>query len=150
MLDSTKPGLEPALAFLRELWALNHALGSTSKRMHDRIGVTAQQRMVLRFLGKRPGITASDLAEILHLERGTLSQALKRLEEKGLISRRSDPSDLRKTFIRLSKKGAQLDTPTIGTVERAVDRTLKEASEGDVEIVRRFLHRLRHHLGGAT
>ena len=60
MADHEK--LEPALAFLRELWALDHALGSTSKRMFDRIGITAPQRMVLRFVGKYPGISATELA----------------------------------------------------------------------------------------
>ena len=65
--------LEPALAFLRELWALDHALGSTSKRMHDRMGITAEQRMVLRFVGKSPRMTAGELASMLHVEKSTLA-----------------------------------------------------------------------------
>ena len=61
MTARQEKSLEPALAFLRELWALDHALGSTSKRMHDRMGITAQQRMFLRFVGKYPRITTGDL-----------------------------------------------------------------------------------------
>ena len=79
--------LEPALTFLRELWALDHALGSTSKRMLDRMGITGPQRMVLRFVGKFPGISGGELAALLHLEKSTLSLTLSRLEERGLIVR---------------------------------------------------------------
>lgn len=69
--------LEPALTFLRELWALDHALGSASKRMHDRMGITAEQRMVFRFVGKFPGMTAAELASILQRRK---EHALVRIE----------------------------------------------------------------------
>ncbi len=150
MVDKKREVLEPPLAFLRELWALDHALASTSKRMHDRIGITAQQRMVLRFVGKLPGITAIELAEILHLERGSLSQALKLLEKRGLVSRRVDTVDRRRTFIELTKAGRKFDVPAVGTVERAVARTLDESSAADVARVRDLLRRLTDRLSDTT
>lgn len=134
--------LEPALAFLRELWALDHALGSTSKRMHDRMGITAQQRMVLRFIGKFPGITGAELAAMLHIEKSTLSLALKRLEEGGLVARDRDAADARKTHIVLTARGRRLDRPAVGTVEQAVTRALNGTSSRDVATVRSFLQRL--------
>jgi DNA-binding MarR family transcriptional regulator len=130
--------LEPALSFLRELWALDHALGSTSKRMHDRMGVTAQQRMVLRFIGKYPGMTARELADLLYVEKSTLSLALARLEARGLVARKRDPSDTRKALIVLTAAGKELDRPTVGTVERAVERALEASGRTDVASVRRF------------
>jgi DNA-binding MarR family transcriptional regulator len=138
--------LEPALAFLRELWALDHALGSTSKRMHDRMGITAQQRMLLRFLGKYRDITAAELAVLLHVEPSTLSLALKRLEERGLISRREHPGDGRKALLSLTRRGRRFDRPAIGTVERAVEETLRATRARDVEVIRSFLQRLVHNL----
>lgn len=134
--------LEPALAFLRELWALDHALGSTSKRMHDRMGITAEQRMVLRFVGKSPRMTASELASILHVEKSTLSLALKRLEEKGLVARSRDATDARKSRVVLTREGRKFDRPTVGTVERAVERALRATKPRDVDAIRSFLQRL--------
>ena len=139
--DKSKPR-EPALAFLRELWALDHALGSTSKRMHDRMGITAQQRMFLRFVGKYPQITAGDLAAILHVEKSTLSLALKRLEKRGLVARRRDSADARKAPIVLTAAGRAFDRPGPGTVERAVQGALRATKPRDVEVVRSFLQRL--------
>ncbi len=134
--------LEPALAFLRELWALDHALGSTSKRMHDRMGITAQQRMVLRFIGKYPSITGGELASILHVEKSTLSLALKRLEERGLVARRPHATDARKTLLVLTPEGRRYDKPTVGTVEKAVERALRATRPKDIEAIRSFLQRL--------
>lgn len=134
--------LEPALAFLRELWALNHALESTSRRMHDAMGITAQQRMLLRFIGKYPGQTGSALAALLHVEKSTLSQSLKTLEGRRLVTTKRDAADGRKTLVALTAAGRRFDRPQIGTVERAVERTLAAATSRDVAAVRRFLQRL--------
>lgn len=134
--------LEPALAFLRELWALDHALGSTSKRMHDRMGITGEQRMVLRFVGKFPRMTAGELASMLHVEKSTLSLALKRLEEKGLVARPRDKADARKSRVVLTREGRKFDRPTVGTVERAVERALRATKPREVEAIRLFLRGL--------
>jgi DNA-binding MarR family transcriptional regulator len=141
-MTARRGDLEPALSFLRELWALDHALGSTSKKMHDRMGITAQQRMVLRFIGKYPGLTAAELSEMLHLEPSTLSLALRRMEARGLLQRTADREDGRKTILSLTKRGRRFDRPTVGTVERAVQQTLDATTARDVAIVRRFLQRL--------
>lgn len=133
---------EPALAFLRELWSLNHALERASKRMHATHGVTAQQRMVLRLIGKRPGITARELTDILHVDGGTLSIALKRLEARGLVARRADAGDKRRAMLSLTAKGKRLDTPSSGLVERAINDALASSRAADVRGTRAFLRRV--------
>ena len=69
--------LGPELDFLRRLWRLSHALERVSSRMKRRLGVTAQQRMILRCVGKYPGLPAGQLAELLHLDPGTISASLR-------------------------------------------------------------------------
>jgi DNA-binding MarR family transcriptional regulator len=105
---------------MRILWALDHALQRRSKRMQATLGVTGPQRFVIRFVGRFPGISAGQLAEILHVHPSTLTGILKRLEHQRLISRRSDPRDRRRSFLGLTAKGRGLDVESEGTVEAAV------------------------------
>jgi DNA-binding MarR family transcriptional regulator len=120
--------LGAALDFLSRLWRLNHALEKLSSRMDQRLGVTAQQRLVIRCVGKYPGVTAGQLAELLHVDPGTASATLKRLEQKRLIERRRDTRDKRRVALGLTARGRQVDRPTQGTVEEVAQRMLAEIS----------------------
>ena len=106
------------------------------------MGITAQQRMVLRFVGKYPEIAAVDLASMLHVAKSTLSLALKRLEDRGFIARERDSVDGRKTRIALTAQGRRFDRPAVGTVERAVQEALRATAPRDVDVVRGFFQRL--------
>lgn len=113
-----------ALDFMRLLWALDHGLHATSKRMFARLGVTGPQRLVLRLLGRFPGISAGQLARTMHVHPSTLTGILDRLEKRRLIARRPDPHDARRALLSLRSGGEQLDREAIGTVESAVDGAL--------------------------
>jgi DNA-binding MarR family transcriptional regulator len=125
--------LAPALEFMRRLWQLNHALERVSSHMTRHVGITAQQRMILRFVGKYPGMTAGQLATQLHLDPGTISAALLRLERQELLRRRRDPRDKRRVMLELTPAGRRLDRPADGTVERAVERLLEAADASSLE-----------------
>ncbi len=141
--------LGPALDFLGRVWRLNHALERLSSGMDKRFGVTAQQRLVLRCIGKYPGMTAGQLATLLHVDPGTVSAALNRLETKGLLDRRRDPRDKRRALLGLTAKARALDLDAAarGTVESAVERLLETASAKDVVAMARVVDRLSALLG---
>lgn len=141
-MDDDDPQLPPALAFLRDIWALNHAIEKTSMRMESALGVTAQQRMILRIVGRFPEITAGRLARMLHVDAGTVSTALRRMEARGLILRRQDPKDRRRVSLRLAAAGRRLDVATQGTVESAVETLLSQTEPNERETVRNVLARL--------
>jgi len=143
---STTYPLGPALEFLQRLWQLNHALETLSINMDRRIGVTAQQRLMVRCLGKYPGISAGPLATILHVDPGTISAALRRLEQKGLVERRTDPRDQRRALLGLTAKGRALDSAAPGTVENAVERLLAHESSVDLNATVHVLEHLTAHL----
>lgn len=128
--------LGPVLDFMRALWALDHALQSASKRMEASRGVTAPQRLVVRMVGRFPGISAGEVAEILHLHPSTLTGVLKRLEERGLLERRPDPADGRRALLRLTAGGRRLDRLRDGTVEAAVQRALRRLRPAAVRAAR--------------
>lgn len=140
--ESPRPELPTALEFMESLWRLNHALERLSSRMDRTFGITAQQRFLLRHLGQSPGVRPGELAERLHLDPGTISAGLRRLEHKELIVRSKDTRDARKTQIRLTTKGRRLHRPQKGTVEHAAEKLLAGVPAGDIQATLRTLARL--------
>src|SRR5262249_47531230 len=127
--DDKGPPLGAVLDFMRLLWAVDHALQSASKRMEATFGVTGPQRLVVRIVGRFPGIAAGRVAEILHVHPSTLTGILKRLEGRGILQRRTDPRDARRALFSLTPKGKKLDTLRTGTVEQAVRKVLSRSPE---------------------
>lgn len=125
MPSSSDMSLEPSLEFLRLIWRLNHAMERRSRHMLGSLGVTAPQRMVLRLVGRMPGIQATALAALLHVDPGTLSAALGRLEREQMLVREPDEGDARRVRLRLTTRGKRLDRETEGTVESAVATILR-------------------------
>jgi DNA-binding MarR family transcriptional regulator len=123
-LESGRPRLGGALEFMRLLWAVDHALQKTSKRMEATLGVTGPQRLVIRIVGRSPRIPAGRLADLLHLHPSTLSGILKRLRRQGLMHQRADPGDGRRKLLVLTAKGQRLNVESEGTVESGIRRAL--------------------------
>jgi DNA-binding MarR family transcriptional regulator len=136
------PQPNPELQFLSLIWELNHALELSSQRMSKTLDVTAQQRLIIRIVGRFPHATASVLSRLLHVDPGTLSTNLARLEKRGLIARERSAQDRRRITIGLTPAGRALDRPTHGTVESAVGRLLASASSSELSAMRRCVRGL--------
>lgn len=128
--------LGAVLEFMGHLWSLDHALQSASKRMEARHGVTGPQRLVVRIVGRRPGISAGEVSRILHLHPSTLTGILRRLTERGIVERRPDPADARRALLRLTAAGRDIDGLRGGTVENAVRRVLARVDARTVRATR--------------
>ncbi len=127
------PPLPQVLAFLRSLWNLNHALEVTSSDMLRTIGVTAQQRMVLRIVGHVGQLTAGQLSALLHVHPGTLSATLARLERRGLVARAREADDARRVVVSLTPAGEALLATSEGLVESAAAAALERAGSESTE-----------------
>jgi DNA-binding MarR family transcriptional regulator len=142
--------LGSVLEFIRLLWELDHELQSASKRMEADHGITGPQRMTIRILGRHPGLSAGELAEILHLHPSTLTGILGRLESRELIERQTDPRDGRRARFVLRPKGVQADRLRTGTIEAAIRRVLTEVPEERLAATRQTLHDIAEGLRRAT
>ncbi|MEY4578561.1 MAG: hypothetical protein RL701_3264 [Pseudomonadota bacterium] len=118
------PPLGDVLEFMRVIWQLDHALQRASKRMESSLGVTGPQRLVIRIAGRFPGMPAGQLAKLLHLHPSTLTGILKRLERQGLLRRRADPGDGRRSLFMLTEKGRGFAVDAEGTVEACIAAAL--------------------------
>ena len=97
-------GLGEVIDFMRLLWAVDHGLEASSKRMNAVFGVTGPQRLVIRIVGRHPGIAAGRIAEILHVHPSTLTGVLSRLADRGIVVRRVDPGDGRRALFSLTPR----------------------------------------------
>ena len=125
--------VDPILEFIRRMWAVDHELQRVSKRMVERIGLTAPQRLAVRFIGRHSGVTLGRLAELLHLHAGTVTGIVRKLEELGLVVQTRSVEDTRRRHLSLTAKGRQLDRRRKGPVEAAVRRTAVEVTSKELE-----------------
>ena len=139
--------LGPVLELLREWWALNHAFERASRAMLSRLGVTGSQRVALRVIGRYPGIGPGDLARVLHLDPGTISATVQRLERAALVKRRQTGRDRRRVALGLTERGRELYGADEQTIEGALARVVARFSTEEVAVVRSFLAAFVEELG---
>jgi DNA-binding MarR family transcriptional regulator len=133
---------DSALDFIRLLWKVDHELHSVSKRMIDRFGLTAPQRLAVRFIGREPGLTLGALAALLHLDPGTVTGIVQRVESAGLVVRERSEGDTRRMHLALTTKGKALNRRRKGTVEAAVRHTLSAVTRSEAAAAARVLRQL--------
>ena len=92
----------------RNFGFLLHDVSRLMKTMFDRrgrdLGLTRSQWWVLTMLYAKEGVTQSELADFMDLEKPTLGRLLDRMQEKYWIERRPDSLDRRVNRLYLTDK----------------------------------------------
>lgn len=102
----TQPSLDRSFGFL-----VHDIARLLRKRYEQRarpLGLTRAQWQVLAHLQRQEGINQSGLAELLELEPITVGRLIDRMEEAGLVERRTDPADRRAHRLFLTKRAAPM------------------------------------------
>src|SRR6202795_5055424 len=90
------PGLDKHLCFA--LYAASNHMTRLFVPFLKKLGVTYPQYLVLVVLWERGAQGVGELASALQMDLGSLSPMLKRLEAKGLVTRRRQAKDERRGF----------------------------------------------------
>ena len=69
------------------------------------LGITYTQYITFMVLWEKDNLLVGDICEKLHLDNGTMTPLLKKMEKEGYIIRTREPSDERKVRIRLTDAG---------------------------------------------
>ena len=72
------------------------------------LGLTYTQYIVFMVLWEQESVSVGQLGSTLHLDAGTLTPLLKKLEKDGYITRERSKDDERVTVISITKKGNEL------------------------------------------
>ena len=111
--------LENQLCF--PLYACSRETIKLYKPYLDELDLTYTQYIAMMVLWEKETVTVKELGEALYLDSGTLTPLLKKMEAKGLITRRRSEQDERSLIVRLTDEGMALR-------ERAVDIPRQVAS----------------------
>lgn len=90
------------------LYAASNLITRLYRPLLSELGLTYPQYLVMMLLWEAAPRSVSDLGNALHLDSGTLTPLLKRLETAGLVVRRRDNEDERRVFIVLTERGRAL------------------------------------------
>jgi DNA-binding MarR family transcriptional regulator len=90
------------------VYSAAHAFNRVYKPLLDRLGLTYPQYLVMLVLWERDGVAVKEIGERLHLDSGTLTPLLKRLEQAGLIKRTRSTEDERQVLIDLTSPAQAL------------------------------------------
>jgi len=101
-------------------------LRTTFDRRVRELGLTRSQWWVLNHLFRNNGVTQSELAEILEVEKPTLGRLLDRLEQKGWVRREADANDRRAKRVFLTQEVE----PAIKTMRAAAAEMRRDAVAG--------------------
>jgi DNA-binding MarR family transcriptional regulator len=73
-----------------------------------RLDLTYTQYIAMLVLWERHSVSVKELGEALYLDSGTLTPLLKKMEAKGLLTRRRSAEDERSLIVTLTEKGLAL------------------------------------------
>ncbi len=108
------------------LYAASRAAMDVYRPLLDELGLTYPQYLVMIVLWDREICSVKEIGRTLHLDSGTLSPLLKRLESTGFIKRQRRTQDERVVDISLTQAGRALH-------ERAADVPMKVSCRYGIE-----------------
>lgn len=98
--------LDNQLCFM--VYRLHRGITDLYRPILGELGLTYPQYLVMLVLWEESPLTVSRIGERLHLDSGTLSPLLKRLESAGLVTRSRAASDERSVEVSLTPEGTAL------------------------------------------
>ncbi len=104
--DGETSQLDSMLCFT--VYSTAHAFNRAYKPLLDALGLTYPQYLAMLALWDRESLSVKEMGELLHLDSGTLTPLLKRLEAMGLVRRTRDAADERSVRISVTPAGATL------------------------------------------
>ena len=147
--DGGIPGVDPCS--LRAFRAFKRAMMLHRRLISElfaEIGVHPSQAGCLHALAHHDGLSQSDLADVLHVSRPTVTSLLQRLEASGLIERRTDEIDSRVTRVYLTDAGRAM-TARLGVVFAQMTReSLGGLTPAECEALAQLLEGVNEHVAG--
>ena len=116
--------------------------GVMDRRLH-RYGLTRSHWRAVLYIWRAPGISQTELSEILDLSRMGVTGLIDRMEKKGLVSRRDDSTDRRLKRIYLTESTAEMMPIIIKLGREMIDEFFEGLDESEQEQLVSLLLRVK-------
>ncbi|WCC79786.1 MarR family transcriptional regulator [Cutibacterium equinum] len=142
-MSNPTPDLDHQLCF--SLYRASRAVTRAYRPLLENIGLTYPQYLVMLVLWQADGpVGVNDIGARLHLDSGTLTPLLRRLEQAGFVTRTWSDNDGRRRLISLTSEGRSLRGKAAGVPEQVL--ALYPASPEKLVQVKAFLDDLSSQL----
>ncbi|MCE1253369.1 MAG: MarR family transcriptional regulator [Anaerolineae bacterium] len=115
--------------FCFTLYAASRKVIQSYAPLLNELDLTYTQYITLLVLWEHPVLPVKDLGDFLMLDTGTLSPLLKKLENKGLVTRTRSRSDERIVMIKITEAGAALKSTVLNRLPDLLCKASPDAEE---------------------
>ena len=122
------------------LYACSREMIKLYKPFLDELGLTYTQYITLMVLWEHKAMTVKALGQELYLDSGTLTPLLKKLEEKGLVTRRRSDLDERNLIVTITELGESMRDRALHIPEEMAKCV--NLPKEDIRDLYRMLHQL--------
>jgi DNA-binding MarR family transcriptional regulator len=113
------------------MYSATNAITRAYRPVLDELDLTYLQYMAMLVLWRETPLNVKEIGKKLRLDSGTLTPLLKRMEQKGLVTRKRSETDERARMISLTEKGVLLEKQALSVPEQLackVNITQEEAN----------------------
>lgn len=117
------------------LYATANAFTRAYRPLLEPLGLTYPQYIVLMSLWERDHISIQDLIAHTHVDGGSLTQILNKLQHKGLLSLQVDSEDARKRRVVLTEQGQQLKNKAVQVPQHLACQLQELSPESALQLI---------------
>lgn len=99
---------------------------------NSKYNLNKNQNKAIMIIGAVDNIMPTTLGKCIDLQKGSLTTMIDALEREGLVCRKGDPDDRRKTLISLTEKGKDYREWFMGEIEKNASEILQKLDEEDI------------------
>ncbi|MGE3474709.1 MAG: MarR family winged helix-turn-helix transcriptional regulator [Rhodospirillaceae bacterium] len=138
---------------IRRIDSLGYQLGLLN-RLYDRclqdalkeFGVAPGQFAPLVMLFEEDGLTQAELCRRINVEQPTMANTLDRMERDGLIKRKADTDDRRRSHVFLTSRAKDIQAQVMEAARAVSNRTVTRMSAGEQDDMFRLVARMVENL----
>ena len=110
------------------------------------LGLTRAQWVTIARIHRHPGLSQSEVADLLEIEKATAGRLIDRMEAKGWIERRADPLDRRINRLHLTGEAKRMYALIWPIAQETVDDALSDLSTSERKTLSRLMQGVKGRL----
>ena len=119
-------------------------------RLSEKLGIGTIDINAMAFVGEVDGLTPKDLGKALNITTGSVTAMVDRLEAKGFMVRKPNPTDRRSVLLHLSPEGTEAMQWANDHFAAAAGALLQASSEESIVDIAEFLEGIGQRLMAAA